>query len=107
MAKNIRRIARGMGADLVAKVSDAGGGAFGAARLAAELRERLVPAPGIRTGRPTHLGWDQRPKVPMSSKTLKRLEQLAEECSTPKRRVSPMQVAAQLLEQSVAQVTSH
>lgn len=37
----------------------------------------------------------------MSEKTLNQLELLAERMSTPDRKISPMQVAAQLLENSV------
>ena len=37
----------------------------------------------------------------MSEQTLRRLEELAEAVSTPERHVSPMQVAAQLLEEVV------
>jgi hypothetical protein len=41
----------------------------------------------------------------MSEETFRGLERLAEELSTPRRRVSPMQLAAQLLETSVEQLT--
>jgi hypothetical protein len=41
----------------------------------------------------------------MSDETLLRLEKLAKQLSTPKRRVSPMQVAAQLLENSVERIS--
>jgi hypothetical protein len=40
----------------------------------------------------------------MSEGTLQKLTQLAEDMSTPVRKVSPMQVAAQLLEEAVGQV---
>jgi hypothetical protein len=42
----------------------------------------------------------------MSQATLKRLTQLAEAISTAERKVSPMQVAAQLLEDSLKRVSS-
>ncbi len=51
MAKNIRRLADRLGAKVVGHVPDVGGGAFGAARLAAiveTLRSRLVPGQGRR-----------------------------------------------------------
>jgi hypothetical protein len=73
----------------------------GAARLAAILRDRLAPSSGLRPGRPTDPNWVKHPKVPMSEETLLRLEHLAEQLTTPDRRVSPMQVAAQLLEDSL------
>ena len=40
----------------------------------------------------------------MSAATLEKLTQLAEQLSTPQRRVSPMQLAAQLLEEALARV---
>jgi hypothetical protein len=105
MAKNVRKIANRLGARVVGKVPDVGGGAFGAARLAAQLRDRLVPSSGERPGRPTDPTWVNRPKVPMSDATLERLEELAQRLSTPDRSVSPMQVAAQLLESSVERLS--
>jgi hypothetical protein len=56
MARDIERIAAGLGAEVVARVPHAGGGAFGAARLArivADLQARLEPGRGLRPGRPT------------------------------------------------------
>lgn len=46
MAKNIEQLARGLGATIIGQVPEAGGGTFGAARLARSietLRARLVP----------------------------------------------------------------
>lgn len=101
MARNIKRIAEKMGAEIVGQVPEVGGGAFGAARLCKILRERLEPAPGLRTGRPTDPSWDRRPKVPMSARTEQQLAELAGLASGPGRKVSPMQVAAHLLEEAV------
>ena len=101
MARNIQKIATQLGAEVIGQVPDTGGGAFGAARLATILTERLSPARGKRPGRPTDPAWDKHPKVPMSRRTLARLEKLAAKMSSPRRKVSPMQVAAQLLEESV------
>jgi hypothetical protein len=47
-------------------------------------------------------GWSLRPKVPMSRATKKRLVQLARQASSTQREVSPMQVAARLLEEALA-----
>lgn len=105
MAKNIKKIATKLGAKVVARVPDAGGGAFGAALLAALLQHRLQPTMGQRPGRPRDATWKRRPKVPMSENTLVRLQRLAATLSTPRRKVSPMQVAAQLLEESVEKYT--
>lgn len=104
MAKNIRRIADRLGAKVVGHVPDVGGGAFGAARLAAiveTLRSRLVPGQGRRAGRPTNPNWIRHPKVPMSKATEQRLSRLAEQASASGRKVSPMQVAAQILEEAL------
>src|SRR5207244_3481536 len=89
------------GAKIVGEVPDVGGGPFGMARLAHLMHQRLTPSQGERPGRPTDSTWEDRPKVPMSEATQQRLAEIAEQMSTPRRRVSPMQVAAQLLEEAV------
>lgn len=105
MAKNIDTIANRLGAKVITEVPDVGGGAFGASRLARvieQLRSRLVPGQGRRAGRPTDARWVRHPKVPMSVATERRLIRLAEEASTSERRISPMQLAAQILEDALA-----
>jgi hypothetical protein len=105
MAKNIEKIAAGLGAKIVTKVPHTGGGAFGAARLArivAALQARLEPGQGIRPGRPTNANWVRHPKVPMSEATRQRLTRLAEQSSAGGRKVSPMQIAAQILEDALS-----
>ena len=106
MAKSINKIAEALGATVVGEVPETGGGAFGMRRLAAILRTRLEPGQGRRPGRPSDPLWVMQRKVPMSQATLKRLTQLAEAISTAERKVSPMQVAAQLLEDSLKRVSS-
>jgi hypothetical protein len=104
VAKDIRKIAEALGAKIVGKLPAYGGGAFGAARLpvlVAALKERLTPSVGKRPGRPTNRAWKVHRKVPMSEETLAKLRQMAEEASTPERRISPMQVAAHLLEEAL------
>lgn len=101
MAKNIERIAEKLGAEIVDELPDVGGGAFGAARLTLSLRHRLVPSEGRRPGRPTVEEWTRRDKVPMSEATYDRLKKVADEGSTDDRKISPMQVAAQVLEEAV------
>src|SRR5947209_6870894 len=96
--------AKMLGAEIVGEVPDVGGGPFSMARLAHFLHERLTPSRGKRPGRPTNPNWVTRCKVPMSDTTLRRLTELAEELSTAERKVSPMQVAAQLLETSLGRV---
>lgn len=105
MARKIETIAERLGARVIGPLPDTGGGAFGAARLAklvASLQERLEPGSGLRPGRPTDPNWIHHAKVPMSEETKRRLDRLAESASTPRRRVSRMQVAAQILEDAVA-----
>ncbi len=105
MAKEIQRIAKLLGAEVVDQVPNTGGGAFGAARLAhviSQLQSRLRPGEGKRPGRPTNPSWDRSPKIPMSRKTEAKLARLAQRASKSGRRVSPMQLAAQLLEDAVA-----
>ncbi|MGB9624683.1 MAG: hypothetical protein ACPMAQ_07450, partial [Phycisphaerae bacterium] len=100
-----KRIAHVMGAEIAGKVSQTGGGAFGAARIAeavSTLRQRLQPSRGKRPGRPTSKNRRSRLKVPMSARTRKKLRRLAERMSTAERKLSPMQVAAQLLEEALA-----
>lgn len=107
MAKNTKHIADILGARIVGQVPDTGGGAFGAARLARiveHLQSRLVPGQGLRAGRPTVASWERHPKVPMSRATEQRLIRLAERASTGRRKVSPMQIAAQILEDALANV---
>ena len=107
MAENIKRIADRLGAEIVGEVPDAGGGAFGAARLSGlveTLHARLVPGQGLRAGRPTDANWERHPKVPMSRETERRLVHLAERVSNGRRKVSPMQLAAQILEDALSEI---
>ncbi len=104
MAKNRDKLAELLGAKIVGPVPEVGGGAVGMARLAHFLHQRLTPSQGDRPGRPTNPNWVIRPKVPMSQATAAKLARIAKVMSTPKRRVSPMQVAAQLVEDAVARV---
>ena len=62
------------------------------------LRARLAPGQGERPGRPSDPTWTLQRKLSMSQVTLEKLEQLAEALSSHDRRVSPMQVAALLVE---------
>ena len=90
MAKNRERLAALLGAKVAGEVPDVGGGAFGMARLARLLHQRLTPGRGERPGRPTNPDWVIRPKVPMSAATAEKLAALAEAMSTPERKVSSM-----------------
>ncbi len=104
---NIERIAERLGATVIGPVPETGGGAFGAARLARSierLQTRLVPSTGKRPDRPSDTGWVLHPKIPMSEATGRRLLHLAERASVGGRKVSPMQIAAQILEEALADV---
>jgi hypothetical protein len=110
MAKYIEEIAAGLGAEIIGQVPDTGGGAFGAARLARiieTMQARLSPGQGRRPGRPTDANWVRHPKVPMSDATKLRLTRLAAQISSGGRKISPMQVAAQILEDALAGVPDH
>ncbi len=107
MGKKTKELADALGARVVAQLPRTGGGAFGAARLGkivADLQTDLVPSQGKRPGRPTRSEWICRPKIPMSKKTERRLIKLAQKASTASRKVSPMQLAARLLEVALAQL---
>ncbi len=95
---DMERIAKELGAERCGKVSPRGG-YFGALQLAGEVRARFrVPEGG---GRATEPAWSEQRLVRLSPKTLKHLENLAEQAHA-----SPMQVAALLLEQAVQTVVS-
>ena len=106
MSNSSHRIAKRLGATTVGTIPDVGGGPHGAARLAAILSVRLTPSRGRRPGRPSVKELDHHPKVPMSRRTVERLKSLSARMSTNERKVSPMQVAAQLLEDSLELCTT-
>ena len=87
-------IAKGLGAERVGKAR-ASAGHLGAAQLAAEFAQRFrVPAGGSRATDPE---WTERLPIPLSKKTLKRLEEMASNLNA-----TSQQVAAMLLEQAVS-----
>ena len=65
------------------------------------LRSRFAPGQGERPGRPSDPTWTVQRKLSMNEETLVTLETVAESLSTDERRVSPMQVAALLVEDAV------
>ena len=104
MAENVEEIAALLGAEVVGRLPEVGGGAFGAARFARlveSLQSGLHPGQGRRAGRPTDPGWVRHPKVPMSEATQHRLVRLAERASSSERKISPMQLAARILEDAL------
>ena len=109
MSERLDRIAEKLGATFVGEIPGAGGGAFGAAHMAgvfAALQGRLTPGQGLRPGRPSDPSWSESPKVPMSPATFARLTELAEQASREGRKVSPMQLAAQLVEDGLARLSA-
>ena len=93
---DMNKIADGLGAKRIGKVKSSGG-YFGALQLAAENSARFrSPAGG---GRATNPAWTERRLVPFAPSTLSRLEELAERLH-----ISPLQVAAILLEKTVESV---
>ena len=92
------KIANGLGAERVGKVR-AGGGYFGAAQLVADIQARLrTPSGG---GRSTDPEWTERRLLPLGPATLRRLEHLSEVLGERGVAVTPLQVAALLLERFV------
>ncbi len=67
-------------------------------RLSKSLKSRLQPSEGSRPGRPSDPTWNQYGKLPMSDETAQLLSDLASHLSSEDRKISPMQVAAHLLE---------
>jgi hypothetical protein len=97
------KIAKGLGAERRGKV-EAKGGYFGAMQLLADIRARFrVPSRG---GRPTDPTWTERRLLPLSPKTLKRLEDIA--ANVRKHggaNLEPMQLAALLVEKTSEQLS--
>lgn len=70
--------------------------------LGRSIRKRLEPGRGQRPGRPSDPLWVVQRKVSMMESTLQQLEEIASHVSDDTRRVSPMQIAAVLLEEAVS-----
>jgi hypothetical protein len=98
MARNLdmEKIAKGLGAQQVGAVHSSGG-YFGALQVAAEVAARFRVPP--RGGRATDPKWTERRLIPLSPETLRRLEELADHLH-----VTPLQVAALLLERTVSKI---
>jgi hypothetical protein len=104
MTLDPEKVAQRLGATYVGQAPVTDGGAFGMAGLAEVLKERLDSRGGRRQG--TAIGWILGSKVQMSPETERMLMALAEKLSTPERRVNPMELAAELLEESVQRLTN-
>src|SRR5438105_3103168 len=99
---DMKKIARGLGAERSGKVS-VRGGYFGAMQLLADIEARFrVPVGG---GRATDPRWTERRLVPLAPRTLERLESIAEGVRERSGlNVEPMQLAALLLERTTEQL---
>lgn len=97
------KIARGLGAERRGKVP-ASGGYFGAMQLLADIEARFrVPSGG---GRPTDPRWSERRLVPLTPRTLERLEEIAAKIREHGGvSVEPMQLAALLLEKKTEELS--
>lgn len=101
MAKDIDYLAKELGATVVGTVPDYSPGAFGMAALADILRDRLEPSVGKRPGRPSNPAWS---KAKGANGTGDRAapQRVRQPAKRGGRQVSPMQVAALILEQATA-----
>jgi hypothetical protein len=97
------KIAKGLGAERRGRV-DAASGYFGAMQLLADIEARLrVPAGG---GRPTDPRWTERRLVPLTPRTLARLEAITTKVRARSGvNVEPMQLAALLLEKTTERLS--
>src|SRR5258708_36213049 len=97
------KIARALGAARQGKVA-ATGGYFGALQLLADIEARFrVPSGG---GRATDPDWTERRLVPLASRTLARLEELAAKIGEASQvAIEPLQLAGLLLEKTTEQVS--
>lgn len=93
---DLEKIAKGLGAERGGKVT-ASGGHLGALGLAAEVGARFrIPVGGGRASVPE---WTERRLLPMTPKTLTRIEELAAKVRSKSGvGIEPMQLAALLLE---------
>jgi len=94
MASNTRKIAELLGAEVLGTIEETGGGAFGAARLAKMMA--TLQQQSTTTFRDHHAA------IPISEATARRLARLAAQASREGRSITPMQVAAQILEDAFA-----
>jgi hypothetical protein len=97
-ALNMEKIARGLRAERRGEVH-ASGGYLGAMQLVADVQARFRAPQG--GGRRTDPAWTERRLLPLAPETLRRLEHLSETLRDQGVAVTPLQVAALLLERAV------
>ncbi len=81
-----------MGAKIVGRVPDVGGGAFGAAHLAHIYQQRMAEVRAEELAR----------GLAIRAETMHKLAEMAKKASTPERPVTPMEMAIQIVEEAVA-----
>lgn len=97
MAKNIKKIAELLGAEIKGQVPHCGGGVFGAARLANivdEIQRQDTSINGANEATNS-----ERHEITIDAFTAKMLEKMAEQASSPDRKIGAMDIASKLLEQ--------
>lgn len=99
MPRSPEEIQKALGANQPVPVRTQPHGSFGVIQLQAELAERLHT--GARAGRPSDPTWTIRRLVGFRAETWQALTDIAFRLSTPRRRVSPGQVAASLIEDGI------
>jgi len=105
MATNIDKIARLLGAEIVEQVPETGPGLLGAYRIADQV-SRLQFARSSITSQNVHrqVSLDrQNRQLSLSEATFDKLEVLAKKTSVGSEPISPVELAAQLLEAAVDQ----
>jgi len=102
MSGSPEEVCRALGADLAEPVRAQPHGPFGVLQLQRELAKRLHTRG--RAGRPSDPAWTIRRLVGFRPETWQALSEMAIRLSTTRRRVSPGQVAASLIEERVAQL---
>lgn len=100
---NIDRIAKGLGAEPMGKVTSSGG-YFSAMQVVSDIKARLrVPEGG---GRPTDREWTERRVLPLRRRTLERLEKITAKIrGSSGIKVEVMQLAALLVEKDVERLS--
>ncbi|MPZ13890.1 MAG: hypothetical protein GEU73_05625 [Chloroflexi bacterium] len=102
MPRSSEEMRKALGANQPVPVRTQLHGPFGVLHLQAELAERLHTGGGA--GRPSDPAWTIRRLVGFRPDTWRALTEIAARLSSPRRRVSPGQVAASLIEDSVAKL---
>lgn len=102
MSRGPEEMRKALGANPPVPVRTQPHGPFGVLQLQGEIAERLQTS--SRAGRPSDPAWTIRRLVGFRPETWRALAEMATKLSTPRRRVSPGQLAASLIEESVTKL---